>query len=206
MESFAVSILVFLHVAVATAAVVVVVVVVAGVFHGLFTRRYLPGEYAISDAGSSIRFMRYSTPTGRVFPTENLALTRSKPCKPSLAFAPVLPCCAVVCAFSPTEKKKKNGENVCTPIKPFQSLGSFCRAVGSWHDPDPDLKVPPELAAAFKQILQVISCVCFERACVRACVYVGVCLWRVRFFLFFFFSVLFFFLRRSSLAGSIQPS
>ena len=54
-----------------------------------------------------------------------------------------------------------------------QSFGSFCRAVGSWHDPDPDVKVPPELAEAFKQILQVsapcVACV----PCLRAtfCVY-----------------------------------
>ncbi|CAM9616045.1 unnamed protein product, partial [Hapterophycus canaliculatus] len=37
----------------------------------------------------------------------------------------------------------------------LDSLGSFCRAVGSWHNPDPEANVPPELAGAFKQILQV---------------------------------------------------
>lgn len=37
----------------------------------------------------------------------------------------------------------------------FQAFGSFCRAVGSWHDPDPDVVVPPELHEAFRGILQV---------------------------------------------------
>ncbi|CAM9750697.1 unnamed protein product, partial [Scytosiphon promiscuus] len=41
------------------------------------------------------------------------------------------------------------------PSGVLDSLGSFCRAVGSWHDPAPDMNVPPELAEAFKQILQV---------------------------------------------------
>eukprot|EP00903_Cladosiphon_okamuranus_P010633 g10055.t1 len=43
------------------------------------------------------------------------------------------------------------------PAGVLNSFGSFCRAVGSWHDPNPEVKVPPELAEAFTQILQTFK-------------------------------------------------
>lgn len=36
-----------------------------------------------------------------------------------------------------------------------KAFGSFCRAVGSWHNRDPEVKTPSELFEAFRSILQV---------------------------------------------------
>jgi len=74
-----------------------------------------------------------------------------------------------------------SGTIVTAVARILQSFGSFCRAVGSWHDPDPEVTVPPELAETFQQILQVPAAyafltVCFCVVCVCVCVRVCLCL------------------------------